>query len=153
MIKLANLQTPKTLYLAVYESDTNECAITGSLRKVDGTLEDDVLALTAPTHWQALADALADAEVIEAQHIIVFTNSPALLKWYVAPEPDSTTPVWEVKGKGKGNGRYEDYPVGGNPHHWAVMRGLVRYWCRGGSYQVVEVDGSKLTKAQAIIQP
>lgn len=143
----ATFTTPDTLYLACY-GDT-QIAYTGSLRKLDGSLEEDVLDGHGGL-WEATAQALGEAAIVNARHIIILTNSPALLKWHVAPEPESTTKVWEVKGKGKGNGEYVEYPVGGDPVQWAVIRGLVAYWCKGGSYQVLGVKGNHLRKAQEL---
>lgn len=140
------LQLPSTLYLGCY-GDNSAIAIVGSLRRMDGSIDDDVLSVTGQL-WEAMAEAMRQAETVGAKNIVILTNSPALLKWYVAPGPESTTPVWEQKGKGRGNGKYEDYPVGGNADHWSVIRGLVGYWCRGGRYRVMQVD--KLQRAQAL---
>lgn len=142
------LQMTSTLYLGCY-GDNSSIAVVGSLRRNDGTLEDDVLSMAGDL-WPTMAEALCQAEVIAARNIVILTNSPALLKWYVAPEPESTEEVWEQKGKGRGNGKYEAYPVGGNASYWAVMRTLVGYWCRGGRYRVLRVSGDNLKKAQAL---
>lgn len=147
-MKPATLTTPNTLYLACY-GDQERIAYTGTLRRMDGSLDEDVMSGHGTT-WEATAQALAEAAIINALHIILLTNSPALLRWYVAPAPESFVKVWEQKGKGKGNGAYAEYPVGGNPAQWAVMNGLLAYWAKGGSYQVVGVDGSRLKRAQEL---
>jgi len=143
----ATLTTPNTLYLACYGDE--QIAYTGTLRRMDGSIEEDVLSGHGEL-WAAMAQALAEAAVVNTRHIIVLSNSPALLRWHVAPAPESFVRIWEQKGKGKGNGQYEQYPVGGDPLQWAVMRGLLGYWCRGGSYQVLAVDGSRLKRAQEL---
>lgn len=146
-MKPATLTTPNTLYLACYGDE--QIAYTGTLRRMDGSIDEDVLQGHGEL-WEAMVRALGEAAVVNTRHIIILTNSPALLRWHVAPAPESYTKVWEVKGKGKGNGVYAEYPAGGDAMQWAVMRGLLAYWCKGGSYQVLAVDGSKLKKAQEL---
>ena len=147
----ANLDTPSTLYLAIYDNGT-QIAVTGALRAADGDLVPDVAQYIEPSTWAAVDAVLADVAEVRARHIIIFTNSPFLAGNLIGrvktPPPDSTERVYEPK---KGGGGYAEYPVGGNQYWWNTIRHLERYWCYGGSWQVVKVGDDKLEKAKALL--
>lgn len=151
---IATLSTPNTLYLSVYEGASG-CAANGRLRLTDGTLaEDDALGMVGSDVWVLLDNALREAAIVGAKHVIVFTNAALLVtnlagKRVRTPAPERTEQVYEPR---KGGGGYVDYPVGGNEAWWGAIRGLVAYWCKGGSWQVIAVDAEQLKRAKELLE-
>jgi hypothetical protein len=150
-MQLANLNTPSTLFLAIYDNGT-QMACTASLRATDGQVVADVTQHTSDSSWASVDAFMADAANVGTRHIIIFTNAAflvdALTGRVKTPAPDSTESVYQPR---KGGGKYEQYPVGGNQHWWNVIRHLLRYWCKGGTWQVVAVGEDKLGKGKELL--
>ena len=149
---LANLDTPSTLFLAIYDNGSL-MACTGALRDAGGEIVPDVVQHIATSAWATVDAVLADVAQVKAKHIILFTNCPfltvALCGRVKTPPPASTEQVFEPRKGGKGF--YATYPVGGDINWWNTIRHLERYWCAGGSWQVIKVGDDKLRKARELL--
>lgn len=119
-------ETMNTLYIGLYEGDDGSAATSGTLCKANGSLEPDVLGDAAPTAWAALAQSLIEAELLQVRHVVICTH---------------VVPVLVALGR----------PAAFKPNtddQWNVLRLLVGYQCRGGTWQTMRVDEDKLQKAR-----
>lgn len=144
-----NTQTPNTIILGVHV-ESQIAAVVGSLVAADGTLRTGVIEHCGAT-WQAIAAALADAETIGAENVIILTNGKDVLT--------ALTPL-RKKGKGRfpvmaglpaprggehqrvwigvrGDGRYVDVDLG-DAAHWQALRLLGGVFAGRWRVQLVE---------------
>lgn len=138
------IDAPNTLLLGVWVAE-GRCAIVGSVRGEYGDMTPDVLAC-AGEPWTALAQALAEAEVIDVRNVVILSNDKALTsslqRPFTPPAPDRIEAVWY------GRGDRVDVGVGGNAKHWQVLQKLGGRW--GGRFRVMQV--SELPKARELWQ-
>lgn len=138
------IHTPSTLILGCYV-DGQHAAILGSLRDGEGALRTDVLEQTGAP-WAALAQAMMDAAVIDAAHLVLLSNDAdvvrALTRPFPAPVGGERQRVWLGV---RGDGGYVEVDLG-DAVHWDVLRWLGLRWA--GRFAVQRVQS--LPKAQAL---
>lgn len=138
------IHTPSTLILGCYVGNQH-AAIVGSLRDAEGALRPGIVEQTGRP-WAALAQALAEAEVIGAAHVVVLSNDAgmvqALTRPFSAPVGGERQRVWIGV---RGNGAFVEVDLG-DAAHWDVLRWLGLRW--GGCFAVQRVES--LPNAQAL---
>jgi hypothetical protein len=123
----ATLNTPNTLFLAIW-TQADKSILLGTLQTNEGpvpVMEDKGQGPTA-----LLATCLEDAKLIDARHLVIFTNDKTLLALYTPPirlEPVSAE-------------RQHLYV----PVQWAVLR----HFCRYDTWQVIEKTSLPNAKAK-----
>jgi hypothetical protein len=129
------INTPSTVILGAYLAG-QRAAVVGSLRDESGALRTGVLERSGDA-WRAIAQALGDAEVIGAAHIVILTNEPlivaALSKPFPAPVGGEHRRVWTGV---RGDGQYIDIDLGDCPH-WQVLHLLGWGWAGAFAVQLV----------------
>ncbi len=124
---------PNTLLLGVYVQD-GRAALLGTLRTADGALRTECVANVGQT-WEVLAAALAEADVIGADHVVMLTPCAdlvtALQRPFTPPAGAEHKRVWVAKGE------YATGTLGGDPAHWAVLQWLGMH---GGQWAIYAVD-------------
>ena len=138
------IDAPNTLLLGVWVTE-GRCAIVGSVRGEYGDMTPDVLACTGEP-LAALAQALAEAEIIDVRNVVILSNDKALVsslqRPFTPPAPDRIETVWY------GRDDRVDVGVGGNAQHWQVLQKLGGRW--GGRFRAMQV--SELPKARELWQ-
>lgn len=115
----------------------NITTITGAVEQANGQIEKDVISVVAGDVFQATAMALADAAMVRARGIRIYTNDAQLLKFLTPPICVKPTGTTFVKGHGY-------VPSGGNPNQWEILYKL--FAC--GRWQIKQA--SKLPGTEAI---
>lgn len=138
-----SILTPSTIILGCHV-DSQCAAIVGSLRGEGGELTTNVIERTG-SPWQAIAAALADAQVIGARHVVLLSNDAAIVaalsKPFPAPAGGERVRVWLGV---RGDGRYVEGSLG-DAAHWAVLRLLGWQWAgRFSVQQVAELPAAKV---------
>ena len=130
------IHTPSTLILGCYVG-SQHAAIVGSLRDAEGALRPGIVEQTGRP-WAALAQALAEAEVIGAADGVVVGNDggmvQALTRPFSAPVGGERQRVWIGV---RGNGAFVEVDLG-DAAHWDVLRWLGLRW--GGCFAVQRVE-------------
>jgi len=143
------IDAPNTLLLGIWLAD-DRAAITGALRDECGVTVPDALQL-AGEPWTTIAQALAQAELIDVRHVVILTNDAALVGAlsppFKAPAPDRYERIdmapfeWMPAD-------WVDVGVGGNAAHWQALCALGGRW--GGRFRVELV--ADLPKARELWQ-
>lgn len=139
------INTPSTIIFGAY-LDSNRAAVVGSLRTDGGALLPGVVERTGDA-WQAIAQALGDAQIIGAEHVVMLTNEPlivaALSKPFPAPVGGERRRVWT----GGKDGQYIDVDLG-DCAHWQVLHMLGWQWAGRFAVQLV----GELPAAKALLE-
>ena len=121
-----------TLFLAMWVQ-SNTCTLTGTLRDGDGALQPNIIEhCGAP--WPALAEALADARLIDLPLLILCNDATIVqaLHGKIPPLPTMTERIFIVhdkveQAKTKKKGEYVDVGVGGDADHWLCLMTLAQW--------------------------
>lgn len=151
------IEFSSTIILGVHVGSHASAAIVGSLRTETGSVEQGVIEHVGGT-WAALAQALADAAVIGARHVVILSNDDALvaalsplrakksgvkfpvMAGFPAPRGGETVKVWNGV---RGDGHYVTVELG-DVDHWQVLRALGWQWAgRFAVQRVAELPTAK----------
>jgi hypothetical protein len=162
--------TPNTLLVGLYVQDGKAVAL-GSINSMtvepvtvqgenliqalpDGTLPDvvynvrpDVLQ-AAGGAWEALAGALAEATIIDTDHVVILTNDGDVVKAltrFTLPAAATTIQVKTTWDPIKKRQDTVTIKTGWDPHHTAVLQHL---GMRGGKWRVVKVDDLPMARKE-----
>jgi hypothetical protein len=121
-----------TLFLAMWVQN-GTCSLTGTLRDGDGALQPNIIdRCGAP--WPALAEALADARLIDLP-LMILCNDAAIvqaLQGKIPPAPTNTERIFvlhdkEQQIKTKRKGEYIEVGTGGDADHWLCLMTLSQW--------------------------
>lgn len=107
-----SIHEPNTIYLAVWHQN-KRTAVTGSCRKHDGGIVQNIAQLTGDDIWQTVAAALADVAQLKMRHILIFCNDKTFVQTWRYP----------VRLEPRAPDRMALY----NPHQWQILRHLCAY--------------------------
>ncbi len=121
-----------TLFLAMWVQN-GTCSLTGTLRDGDGALQPNIIdRCGAP--WPALAEALADARLIDLPLMILCNDGAFVrqLQGKVPPAPTSFEKHWIVFDKAKQQqsgrkGEYIEIGYGGDELQWQCITTLAMW--------------------------
>jgi len=135
-VNIINVETPNTIILGVHVESVRLAAVVGSLVADDGALRVGVIERFGAM-WEAISDALTDAETIGAANVILLTNSKEVfaaltpcrkkgtgrmpvMAGLPSPRGGERQRVWNGV---RGDGRYVDVELG-DPKQWQVLCAL-----------------------------
>ena len=128
--------TPSTAILGVFWV-AQHAAIVGSVRSETGALIQDAV-IACGGNWEALADGLVLCEWMAVQHVVLLTNSAALVKALSRPFPAPRGGVAVRRWIGvRGDGKYVHVDLG-DAAHWQVLRTLGASFA--GQWQIQQVE-------------
>ena len=126
--------TPDTLLLGIWHAG-GRAALTGALRDWQGETVPDVLSLTGQP-WTILAQALAEAQCIDAGNVVILSNDAGLVRAlsppFRPPAPTQTRRIFYSREE------WVDVGWGGDPQHWQALQLLGGRW--GGRFRAMLVE-------------
>ena len=130
--------TADALLLGIWHAG-GRAALTGALRDWQGETVPDVLSLTGQP-WTILAQALAEAQCIDAGNVVILSNDAGLVRAlsppFRPPAPTQSRRIffsrteWVDVGWGASDGE--------GTAHWQALRLLGGRW--GGRFRAMQVD-------------
>ena len=126
--------TSDALLLGIWHAG-GRAACTGALRTWQGETVPDVLSLTGQP-WTILAQALAEAERIDAGNVVILSNNADLVRAlsppFRPPAPTQTRRIFYSREV------WVDVGWGGDPQQWQSLQLLGGRW--GGRFRAMQVD-------------
>ena len=126
--------TADALLLGIWHAD-GRAALTGALRDWQGETVPDVLSLTGQP-WTILAQALAEAQCIDAGNVVILSNDAGLVRAlsppFRPPAPTQTRRIFYSREE------WVDVGWGGDPQHWQALQLLGGRW--GGRFRAMLVE-------------
>ena len=126
--------TADALLLGIWHAD-GRAALTGALRDWQGETVPDVLSLTGQP-WTILAQALAEAQCIDAGNVVILSNDAGLVRAlsppFRPPAPTQTRRIFFSRTE------WVDVGWGGDSQHWQALCLLGGRW--GGRFRAMQVD-------------
>ena len=126
--------TPDALLLGLWVAN-GHAAATGAVRDWQGNTVPDVLSITGQP-WTILAQALEEAERIDAGNVVILSNNADLVRAlsppFRPPAPTQTRRIFYSREE------WVDVGYGGDSQQWQALQMLGGRW--GGRFRAMQVD-------------